>query len=126
MVLTKLQEALAEIVAQRQALDDVEVQLRSMIAKFNGSNGIAAMPAQSVQVPLTQTANGKRDKIDEVADVIRAAGKLSTTAVRTSPPRSKMPMTAVLSTAPLPVIHPPRRFRKTSDLTVCPTTHRAP
>ena len=72
MILTKLQEALAEVDAQRSALDDVEAQLRSMITKLSGVPIIARSPVMS---PTPQTERRKRDKLDDIADILRTEGK---------------------------------------------------
>jgi hypothetical protein len=76
MILMKLREALADIPAQRKALDEVEVQLRSMIAKFTGSPDFevtTAFTATSTIAPYS-TRERERDRIDEIADVIRRIG----------------------------------------------------
>src|SRR5450759_2935009 len=72
MILTKLQEALAEVDAQRSALDDVAAQLRSMITKLSGVPIIARSPVMS---PTPQTERRKRDKLDDIADILRTEGK---------------------------------------------------
>jgi|ERR1035438_2431658 hypothetical protein len=72
MILIKLQEALAEVDAQRSALNDVEAQLRSMIAKLSGAPIIAHTP---VMGPAPVVDKRKRDKLDDIADILRTEGK---------------------------------------------------
>jgi hypothetical protein len=72
MILTKLQEALAEVDAQRSALNDVEAQLRSMIAKLSGTPIVVRSPAMA---PAPVAENRQRDKLDDIADILRAEGK---------------------------------------------------
>ena len=72
MILTKLQEALAEVDAQRSALNDVEAQLRSMIAKLSGTPVAVRSP---VMAPAPVAKSQKRDKLDDIADILRAEGK---------------------------------------------------
>lgn len=77
MILSKLQEALAEVSVQRAALDDVESQLRSMIARLSGvaiapHHGSTANVAPVYSVP---TPEDKRDKFDAITDILRAEGK---------------------------------------------------
>jgi hypothetical protein len=74
MILTKLQEALAEIDAQRAALNDVEAQLRAMISKLSGSSTPTLVPS-STDAPLRATRGHSRDGIDEIADILRDAGR---------------------------------------------------
>jgi len=76
MILIKLQEALAAIPAQHKALDEVEAQLRSMIAKLQGTPDLTFSAATSNPVYTTRKGWGRtHDKLDEIADVIRAEGK---------------------------------------------------
>src|ERR1019366_6761066 len=75
MILTKLQEALGEINQQRAALDEVESQLRSMIAKLSGTPNVQVAHNPPATLAIHRHASAERDKIDEVADVLRAAGK---------------------------------------------------
>jgi hypothetical protein len=74
MILTKLQEALAEIPAQRKAIDEVEAALRSMIAKLQGTPPVFQPVASSV-APVVAGRRHERDQLDEIADLLRAAGK---------------------------------------------------
>jgi hypothetical protein len=77
MILTKLQEALAEVGSQRAALNEVEAQLRSMIASLSGTP-IIAHPASSVVQPPASSFAGRersRDKLDDIVDILRAEGK---------------------------------------------------
>jgi hypothetical protein len=77
MILTKLQEALAEVDSQRAALNEVESQLRSMIAKLSGMPVMVNRPAPPV-VPVPRPVslpNADRDTVDEIADILRAEGK---------------------------------------------------
>src|SRR5258708_3213747 len=78
MILTKLEEALAAIPAQRKTLDEVELQLRSMIAKLNGMPDVTSPIAQSSSKKRYVPSPGripKRDKLDDIADVLRSAGE---------------------------------------------------
>jgi hypothetical protein len=76
MILIKLQEALAAIPAQRKALDEVEVQLRLMISKLQGMPDLAFSATPSNSVTRGRIGRGNdRDKLDDIADVIRAEGK---------------------------------------------------
>jgi hypothetical protein len=77
MVLEKLLEALAAIPAQRRALDEVEADIRSMIAKLSGSPSAKsavshAAPERTVSRVISR---GERDKLDDIADVLRAEGR---------------------------------------------------
>lgn len=78
MVLNKLQEALAEIGMQRKALDRVENQLKSMISELSGIPDIASPVSRSYPTPSAAMPvvfrEGNRDKLDDIADVLRAAG----------------------------------------------------
>src|SRR4030095_11445312 len=73
MIHTKLNEALAEIPAQRRALDEIEVQIRSMIAKLSGMP--TSIPSAAVGTTAARPIAKERDKIEDVADVLRAEGK---------------------------------------------------
>lgn len=81
MILEKLEEALAEIPAQRLALDEVEADLRSMIAKLKGmpnvAEGTPAMTASATSfIPVSaMDLNGQKDRIEEVADILRNHGQ---------------------------------------------------
>jgi hypothetical protein len=82
MILKKLQEALDEIASQRVALNEVEAQLRSMIAKLSGVppvSGFGSAPAQPASQPYVWpdgVTNGRvRDGIDDIVDVLRAEGR---------------------------------------------------
>jgi uncharacterized coiled-coil protein SlyX len=76
MVLTKLQEALAEIPAQRKALDEVEAQLRSMIAKLRGMPDVFGYTVPStIPPPGSEMFVREKDKIEEIADILRVDGK---------------------------------------------------
>jgi hypothetical protein len=72
MVLNKLQEALAEVNSQRKALDEVERQLRAMIASLSGDQNITYPAARTVLPPQF---GEPRDRIDDIADIIRKEGK---------------------------------------------------
>jgi N-acyl-D-aspartate/D-glutamate deacylase len=75
MILTKLQEALAEVDVQRAALSDVEAQLRSMIAKLSGTP-ISVCPSLTASVPAQAISEGRnRDRLDDMVDILRAEGK---------------------------------------------------
>ena len=73
MILTKLQEALAEVATQRAALDEVEEQLRIMIGKLAGTTPIALAIATPLprSAPLAET----KDRIDAFVDILRAEGR---------------------------------------------------
>jgi len=71
MILTKLQEALAEVDTQRRALDQVETELRSMIARLSGVPDVTP-----VTMPRYHSAPSiDRDGIDDIVDILRAEGK---------------------------------------------------
>jgi hypothetical protein len=73
MILKKLQEALAEVGEQRAALDDVEAQLRSMISKLSGvPQSVPTVARQIMSAPGPERA---RDRVDDIVDILRAAGK---------------------------------------------------
>lgn len=72
MILTKLQEALVEIAAQRRALDEVEAQLRSMIARLSGVPDVSATVSRSATPIKTER---ERDKLDDIADILKSEGQ---------------------------------------------------
>lgn len=79
MILTKLQEALAEVDSQRITLNEVEAQLRSMISKLSGmpiiqGPTLAAPPIHGSILGDISPETG-RDKLDDIADILRAEGK---------------------------------------------------
>jgi hypothetical protein len=74
MILTKLQEALAEIDAQRAALSDIDAQLRAMIAKLSGPSTPALIPSL-IHAPARTARGHARDGIDEIADILRDEGR---------------------------------------------------
>lgn len=74
MILAKLHEALAEVAPQRAALDDVEQQLRSMIAKMSDGSTIQVVPP-SIKKDDRSPSKGERDRLDDIGDVLRAEGK---------------------------------------------------
>jgi hypothetical protein len=74
MILTKLQEALAEIDAQRAALNDVEAQLRAMIAKLSGPLTPTLVPSP-IDAPSRDVRVHARDGIDEIVDILRDEGR---------------------------------------------------
>jgi hypothetical protein len=73
MILSKLQEALEEVDAQRAALDDVETQLRSMISKLSGVP--QSVPITAHQMMSAPGPKRTRDRLDDIVDILRAAGK---------------------------------------------------
>src|ERR1035437_3065311 len=79
MILTKLQEALAEVDSQRIALNEVEAQLRSMISKLSGMPIISRPATATPQVHGSIIGNVSpetgRDKLDDIADILRSEGK---------------------------------------------------
>lgn len=82
MILNKLQEALEDVGVQRKALDEVEAQLRSMIAKLGGVAPPESFSTQRAYVPqfaaVQAMAAARRrspDKLDGIADVLRAEGR---------------------------------------------------
>lgn len=86
MILNKLHEALAEVDSQRKALDNIERQLRSMIAELSGQSFIANAVFTSTGLSAG-TPTGERNRLDDIADILRAAGKplhISLIAVRLS------------------------------------------
>ena len=79
MILAKLQEALGEVDSQRTALNEVEAQLRSMISKLSGMPIIqrpspVAPPIHASMIGSVSPETG-RDKLDDIADILRAEGK---------------------------------------------------
>jgi hypothetical protein len=82
MILDKLEEALAEIPGQRLALDEVEADLRSMIAKLRGMPNTISLKfsspgsgaGTSFVAPLKLDA-GQKDRIEEIADILRSNGQ---------------------------------------------------
>ena len=78
MILTKLQEALAEVDSQRVALNEVETQLRSMIARLSGMP-IIQQPSAAASIHGSIIGNVSpetgRDKLDDIADILRTEGK---------------------------------------------------
>lgn len=79
---TKLQEAVAEIHAQREALNQIEAQLQLMIAKLAGtpiaSTAAPSVTASSPQIPASTPDAPRvrsRDRLDDIVDVLREAGK---------------------------------------------------
>jgi uncharacterized coiled-coil protein SlyX len=73
VILTKLQEALAEVATQRAALDEVEAQLRVMIGKLAGATpaALTVAPQRTSAAPPAEA----RDRIDAFVDILRAEGK---------------------------------------------------
>lgn len=71
MILAKLQDALAEVDRQREALAEVEAQLRSMISKLSG---MPSAPA-STQVWNSPAPTPERDRIDDLVDIFRVEGR---------------------------------------------------
>jgi hypothetical protein len=74
MILQKLQEALAEVAAQRKELDGVERQLQAMIAQLSGTHASQSVTVQlpSVVAPLRIAG---RDRIDDIVDILSAESK---------------------------------------------------
>src|SRR5262249_37703144 len=73
MILTKLQEALDAIPAQRKALDEVEMQIRSMIAKLTGlPNPLRSDSGTVLHSAIYET--GSLNRIDQMVGVLRAVG----------------------------------------------------
>jgi hypothetical protein len=77
MILKKLQEALAEVGTQRTALDEVEKQLRSMIAKLSGLPDAATTSSlgYGATVHSITRQRGEPSKLDEIAEILQANGK---------------------------------------------------
>jgi hypothetical protein len=89
MILVKLQEALGEAISQRKAhearanvLAETETHLRSLIAKLAASSmdgGNATIPTALDVISALGASKVRterqRDKIDDVADVLRGEGK---------------------------------------------------
>jgi len=71
MILSKLQEALAEVDGQRRTLDKVESQLRSMITELSGTS-FHFTPAGAK--PKGPEPSRVRDQLDDIADVLRTEG----------------------------------------------------
>jgi hypothetical protein len=74
MILTKLQEALAEIDTQRAALNEVETQLRAMIAKLSAPLA-PTLVTSPIDAPSRAVRVHARDGIDEVVDILRSEGR---------------------------------------------------
>lgn len=77
MILIKLQEALAEVDSQRASIDEVEKQLRSMIAKLSGVPEIILPNAARTPCGNLLAAGHERvgDRLDDIAEILRAEGK---------------------------------------------------
>ena len=78
MILEKLQEALAAVDSQRKALDDVEAQLRSMIAKLSGGTvqpSVLVRTENFSRVKSSAPQPTERDKLDDIADILRQEGR---------------------------------------------------
>jgi hypothetical protein len=76
MILTKLQEALAEVGTQRRELDRVETELRSMIARLSGLPDTSTVKMQrETFIPSVAPSSGERDGIDDIVDILRAEGR---------------------------------------------------
>jgi hypothetical protein len=82
MILSKLEEALVEVSKERQAISEVEAQLRAMISKLKG-NPYAFTdelpPDYPVKGPMTfiptTAPHGQKDRIEEIADILRSHGQ---------------------------------------------------
>src|SRR5260370_23050515 len=74
MVIDKLQEALAEIGAQRKALDRVENQIRSMISDLSGMSEVISLTPVVSRIAAPASIGRDRDKLDDIADVLRVEG----------------------------------------------------
>jgi len=82
MILDKLEQALAEVPKQRQTLNEVEAQLRSMISKLKGNPYAFTdeLPLEravmgSAYVPATAPNQGQKDRIEEIAEILRTNGQ---------------------------------------------------
>lgn len=75
MILLKLHEALAAVGPQREALDDVERQLRSMIARLSGSEEEVRSVPVAAHKEHALAANSERDRLDDIGDLLRTEGK---------------------------------------------------
>ena len=82
MILEKLKEALAAVELERNALNDTEAELRSMIARHTGNTVSSSFVRDKDEINLSNlsrsvkaTSAGERDGIDDVADILRSAGK---------------------------------------------------
>jgi hypothetical protein len=78
MILDKLREALAELdseraalAAQANALDEVESQIKAMIAKLGGDQN----KTWTLEELISTSEAPHKDKIDIVADILRAEGR---------------------------------------------------
>ena len=60
---------------QRKAIDEVEGQLRSMIAKLSGMNDFAASIKPERTITLTPAMIHKRDRIDSIVDILKSEGR---------------------------------------------------
>jgi hypothetical protein len=74
MILTKLQEALAEVDSQRAALNEVEERLREMISKLSGSVQLPHAARTSMVTTGAVAPSRERDKFDDIVDILRAEG----------------------------------------------------
>jgi len=75
MILLKLQEALAEVPPQRAALDEVERQLRSMIAQLSGTDPAIQPAPIAARKEHPAAVKNERDRLDDIGDLLRAEGK---------------------------------------------------
>lgn len=84
MVLNKLREALAEINSERSnlaarliAIEDVEIQLRAMIAKLSDAELTDESRASRAVPPFTPrtASSGGVDRIDQIVDILRGEGR---------------------------------------------------
>jgi len=81
MILEKLKEALAAVELERNALNDTEAELRSMIARHTGNTVSTSFVRDKDEINLSNlsrakaTSAGERDGIDDVADILRSVGK---------------------------------------------------
>lgn len=78
MILSKLEEALASVESERTALDEIEQQLRSMIAKLSGA-AVRVQAEQQFSASALRFARAEQDanpdKIDDVVDILRKKGE---------------------------------------------------
>ena len=81
MILNKLQEALLELGAQREALDEVESQLRSMISQLSvmAETTYQLSNMNSSETGIIASAGSivgrERDRLDDIRDILRETGR---------------------------------------------------
>lgn len=73
-IISKLQEALTAIVLKRKDLDESEAGLRAMIEKLSETAAPQSERVSFQLKPPRTSIRNERDRIDEVADILREIG----------------------------------------------------